>query len=72
MSAYREMRASDEAWRVNEAVPTFHGTADNFIQCGEGSKVWNIECLVTEVCDVRTLEGRPKLFFIEACRGRER
>ena len=49
-----------------------HGTADNFIQCGEGSKVWNIECLVTEVCDVRTLEGRPKLFFIEACRGRER
>ena len=26
-----------------------HGTADNFIQCSEGTKTWNIECLVTEV-----------------------
>ena len=26
-----------------------HGTADNFIQCCEGTKTWNIECLVTEV-----------------------
>ena len=48
-----------------------HGTADNFIQCCEGTKTWNIECLVTEVCDVRELDGRPKLFFIEACRGKE-
>ena len=48
-----------------------HGTADNFIQCSEGSKTWNIECLVTEVCDIKQLEGRPKLFFIEACRGKE-
>jgi len=48
-----------------------HGTADNFIQCTEGSKTWNIECLVTEVSDIKTLEGRPKLFFIEACRGQE-
>ena len=26
-----------------------HGTADNFIQCSEGTKAWNIESLVTEV-----------------------
>ena len=39
--------------------------------------MWNIECLVmvsgqsvvTKVYDVRKLEGRPKLFFIEAGRG---
>ena len=102
-----------------------HGTADNFIQCSEGTKTWNIECLVTEVghsdvfislmhllthsdvfislmhllthsdvfislmhllthsdvlislnlltqvSEVASLQGRPKLFFIEACRGRE-
>jgi len=48
-----------------------HGTEDNFLQDTHGAKTWNIESLVTEVCDVVTLVGKPKLFFIEACRGRE-
>ena len=48
-----------------------HGTADNFIVDKEGNKTWNIESLVTEVCDVQSLVGKPKLFFIEACRGKE-
>jgi predicted peroxiredoxin len=48
-----------------------HGTADNFIVDTEGNKTWNIESLVTEVCDVQSLVGKPKLFFIEACRGKE-
>ena len=29
-----------------------HGTADNFIQCSEGTRTWNIESLVTEVSNV--------------------
>ena len=37
----------------------------------DGNKTWNIESLVTEVCDVQDLVGKPKLFFIEACRGKE-
>ena len=48
-----------------------HGTADNFLLDREGNKTWNIESLVTEVCDVQDLAGKPKLFFIEACRGKE-
>lgn len=48
-----------------------HGTADNFLQDKDGAKTWNIESLVTEMCDVPSLVGKPKLFFIEACRGRE-
>ena len=48
-----------------------HGTGDNFLLDREGNKTWNIESLVTEICDVQELEGKPKLFFIEACRGRE-
>jgi len=48
-----------------------HGTADNFLQDKDGNKTWNIESLVTEMCDVPSLVGKPKLFFIEACRGRE-
>jgi len=48
-----------------------HGTADNFILDKDGNKTWNIESLVTEVCDVQSLVGKPKLFFIEACRGKE-
>jgi len=48
-----------------------HGTADNFLLDCEGNKTWNIESLVTEVCDVQVLVGKPKLFFIEACRGKE-
>merc|ERR1711892_612007 len=32
----------------------------------DGNKTWNIESLVTEVCDVQSLIGKPKLFFIEA------
>ena len=63
-----------------------HGTADNFLldRCllntheyyiifvaRDGNKTWNIESLVTEVCDVQDLVGKPKLFFIEACRGKE-
>jgi len=47
-----------------------HGTADNFIVDTDGNKAWNIESLVTEVCDVQSLVGKPKLFFIEACRGK--
>ena len=30
-----------------------HGTADNFIQCCEGTRTWNIESVVTEVSDVQ-------------------
>ena len=48
-----------------------HGTADNFLLDKDGNKTWNIESLVTEVCDVQSLVGKPKLFFIEACRGKE-
>jgi hypothetical protein len=48
-----------------------HGTADNFLQDREGTKTWNLESLVTEICDMESLVGKPKLFFIEACRGRE-
>ena len=48
-----------------------HGTADNFLLDREGNKTWNIESLVTEVCDVQDLAGKPKLFFIEACIGNE-
>eukprot|EP00090_Calanus_glacialis_P039506 TRINITY_DN6877_c0_g1_i6.p1 TRINITY_DN6877_c0_g1~~TRINITY_DN6877_c0_g1_i6.p1 ORF type:complete len:550 (+),score=134.88 TRINITY_DN6877_c0_g1_i6:180-1652(+) len=48
-----------------------HGTADNFLVDKDGNKTWNIESLVTEVCDVQSLIGKPKLFFIEACRGKE-
>ena len=48
-----------------------HGTADNFLLDREGNKTWNIESLVTEICDVQDLVGKPKLFFIEACRGKE-
>jgi len=48
-----------------------HGTADNFIVDKDGNKTWNIESLITEVCDVQSLVGKPKLFFIEACRGKE-
>ena len=48
-----------------------HGTADNFLVDKDGNKTWNIESLVTEVCDVQSLVGKPKLFFIEACRGKE-
>merc|ERR1711892_149543 len=47
-----------------------HGTAD-FILDKDREKTWNIESLVTEVCDVQSLVGKPKLFFIEACRGKE-
>jgi len=48
-----------------------HGTADNFLLDKDGNKTWNLESLVTEICDVQTLVGKPKLFFIEACRGKE-
>ena len=48
-----------------------HGTGDNFLLDREGNKTWNIESLVTEICDVQDLVGKPKLFFIEACRGKE-
>ena len=48
-----------------------HGTADNFLLDRDGNKTWNIESLVTEICDVDDLVGKPKLFFIEACRGKE-
>ena len=48
-----------------------HGTADNFLVDKDGNKTWNIESLVTEVCDVQSLIGKPKLLFIEACRGKE-
>ena len=37
-----------------------HGTADNFIQCCEGTKTWNIECLVTEV-----KSQKLNIFFVE-------
>ena len=43
-----------------------HGTADNFLLDKDGNKTWNIESLVTEVCDVQDLTGKPKLFFIIA------
>ena len=36
-----------------------------------GEVLPNIESLVTEVCDMQSLIGKPKLFFIEACRGKE-
>jgi len=48
-----------------------HGTSDNFLQDRNGTRTWNIESLITEVSDIPTLVGKPKLFFIEACRGRE-
>ena len=46
-------------------------TLDQGIFIRDGNKTWNIESLVTEVCDVQDLVGKPKLFFIEACRGKE-
>jgi len=48
-----------------------HGTSDNFLQDRDANRTWNIESLITEVSDISTLVGRPKLFFIEACRGKE-
>ena len=32
-----------------------HGTADNFIQCCEGTRTWNIESVVTEVSGVQSV-----------------
>ena len=33
----------------SEIIHESHGTADNFIQCSEGTKALNIESLVTEI-----------------------
>ena len=46
-----------------------HGTGNNDIMDRNHEKGWNIEYLIDEISDVVTLHGKPKLFFIEACRG---
>ncbi len=45
-----------------------HGTDTGFIQSIDGLG-WHIEDLIGTLNDVPTLVGKPKVFFINTCRG---
>ena len=46
-----------------------HGDSNNYIFDKNGERGWNIEDLIEEISDIPNLIGKPKLFFIQACRG---
>ena len=47
-----------------------HGTKDGILRPGGNAGYGMlIQDLVGSVCDVNELKGKPKMFFINACRG---
>ncbi len=51
-------------------LPEFqHFLADNMLCDAHGQRAWHTESIITEFSDVESLNGKPKLFFFEACRG---
>ena len=49
-----------------------HGSEDGWLRpVNNQGHGWYTPDIVGEMSDVETLFGKPKLFFINACRGRE-
>lgn len=46
-----------------------HGNKEGHLKDTTGKKAWTIDELVEDVCDVKSLRGKPKIFFFQSCRG---
>ncbi len=46
-----------------------HGNKEGHLMDVTGKKGWLIDELVGDVSDGETLTGKPKIFFIQSCRG---
>ena len=48
-----------------------HGTEKRNVQTVDGRTAYNIDTLEEQVGRIATLDGQPKLIFVEACRGKK-
>ena len=46
-----------------------HGTEDEWLMDVNKTRAWHIEDLISRLSSVNTLQGKPKVIIIQACRG---
>ena len=46
-----------------------HGTKEGFVRAAWDGHGWFLPDVIGTLSDVKELSGKPKLFFVNACRG---
>ncbi len=46
-----------------------HGDYEEMLYTAERKRGWNVQQVVDDLCSIEALYGKPKILFLDACRG---
>ncbi len=46
-----------------------HGDYEEMLYTVERERGWNVQHVVDDLCSIKELYGKPKILFLDACRG---